>query len=141
MVQVLSELWPPSTSQTPQQQLNTFNLSKFPSHDCTGGGFGPVADDGYGVSYIVAGENLINFHVSSKFSSPETERAGLGMTAMDGDGMERLRGKPPAEWKAGRVKREGTARPQGRWAGPEPNKQVLEPGSSQSVNFPLRGRD
>ncbi|NXG69662.1 CPT1B palmitoyltransferase, partial [Baryphthengus martii] len=31
-----------------------------------------VADDGYGVSYIIAGENLITFHVSSKFSSPET---------------------------------------------------------------------
>lgn len=31
-----------------------------------------MADDGYGVSYIIAGENLITFHVSSKFSSPET---------------------------------------------------------------------
>lgn len=31
-----------------------------------------VADDGYGVSYIIVGENLINFHISSKRSSPET---------------------------------------------------------------------
>lgn len=31
-----------------------------------------MADDGYGVSYIIAGENLITFHISSKFSSPET---------------------------------------------------------------------
>lgn len=31
-----------------------------------------VADDGYGVSYILVGDDLINFHVSSKFSSPET---------------------------------------------------------------------
>lgn len=42
--------------------------------DCisAGGGFGPVADDGYGVSYIIAGEDLIFFHVSSKISSPVT---------------------------------------------------------------------
>lgn len=33
-----------------------------------------VADDGYGVSYIIVGENLITFHISSKFSSPETVR-------------------------------------------------------------------
>lgn len=31
-----------------------------------------VADDGYGVSYIIVGEDLINFHISSKCSSPET---------------------------------------------------------------------
>lgn len=31
-----------------------------------------VADDGYGVSYMIAGENTIFFHVSSKFSSSET---------------------------------------------------------------------
>lgn len=34
-----------------------------------------VADDGYGVSYILVGENLINFHISSKFSCPETVSA------------------------------------------------------------------
>lgn len=31
-----------------------------------------VADDGYGVAYIIVGENLINFHISCKCSSPET---------------------------------------------------------------------
>lgn len=29
-------------------------------------------DDGYGVSYMIAGENTIFFHVSSMFSSSET---------------------------------------------------------------------
>ncbi|EDO28060.1 predicted protein, partial [Nematostella vectensis] len=37
-----------------------------------GGGFGPVADDGYGVSYMVPDENRIFFHVSSKISSNKT---------------------------------------------------------------------
>lgn len=31
-----------------------------------------VADDGYGVSYIIVGEDMINFHVSSKYSCSET---------------------------------------------------------------------
>lgn len=31
-----------------------------------------VADDGYGVSYIICHEDMIMFHVSSKKSSPET---------------------------------------------------------------------
>jgi hypothetical protein len=33
---------------------------------------GPVADDGYGVSYIVMGEDRIFFHISSKKSSEKT---------------------------------------------------------------------
>uniref|UniRef100_A0A2I3HSE8 carnitine O-palmitoyltransferase n=1 Tax=Nomascus leucogenys TaxID=61853 RepID=A0A2I3HSE8_NOMLE len=37
-----------------------------------------VADDGYGVSYILVGENLINFHISSKFSCPETDSHRFG---------------------------------------------------------------
>uniref|UniRef100_A0A8C6USI3 carnitine O-palmitoyltransferase n=1 Tax=Neogobius melanostomus TaxID=47308 RepID=A0A8C6USI3_9GOBI len=37
-----------------------------------------VADDGYGVSYIIVGENLINFHISSKHSSPETDSHRFG---------------------------------------------------------------
>lgn len=36
------------------------------------GGFGPVADDGYGVSYIIAGEDLLFFHISSKASCATT---------------------------------------------------------------------
>ncbi|XP_074000301.1 carnitine O-palmitoyltransferase 1, muscle isoform isoform X2 [Numenius arquata] len=78
LAQVLSEPWRLSTSQTPQQQLKMFDLNKYPDHVSTGGGFGPVADDGYGVSYIIAGENLITFHVSSKFSSPETDSKRFG---------------------------------------------------------------
>jgi carnitine O-palmitoyltransferase 1, liver isoform len=34
-----------------------------------GGGFGPVTDRGYGVSYIIAGEDQISFHISSKKSA------------------------------------------------------------------------
>ncbi|KAM4677552.1 carnitine O-palmitoyltransferase 1, muscle isoform [Discoglossus pictus] len=75
---VLSEPWRLSTSQTPQQQLKMFDLEEFPNHVSAGGGFGPVADDGYGVSYIFAGENLITLHISSKFSSPETNSQRFG---------------------------------------------------------------
>ena len=42
-----------------------------------GGGFGPVAPDGYGVSYIIAGEDTLFFHVSSRKSSPETVGGGF----------------------------------------------------------------
>uniref|UniRef100_A0A8C1ZAJ6 Carnitine O-palmitoyltransferase 1, muscle isoform n=1 Tax=Cyprinus carpio TaxID=7962 RepID=A0A8C1ZAJ6_CYPCA len=76
--QVLSEPWRLSTSQTPQQQLNLIDIQKFPKYVGAGGGFGPVADDGYGVSYIIVGENLITFHISSKFSSPETDSFRFG---------------------------------------------------------------
>uniref|UniRef100_A0A2I3H011 Carnitine O-palmitoyltransferase 1, muscle isoform n=1 Tax=Nomascus leucogenys TaxID=61853 RepID=A0A2I3H011_NOMLE len=37
-----------------------------------------VADDGYGVSYMIAGENTIFFHISSKFSSSETNAQRFG---------------------------------------------------------------
>lgn len=63
-----------------------------------------VADDGYGVSYMMAGEDTIFFHISSKFSSSETvspllplrpvEGAPLGPRLVSGD-----RGQGPAwEW-------------------------------------------
>ncbi|XP_072525384.1 carnitine O-palmitoyltransferase 1, liver isoform isoform X1 [Salminus brasiliensis] len=76
--EVLSEPWRLSTSQTPLQQVDLFNLTKNPEYVTSGGGFGPVADDGYGVSYIILGENLINFHISSKHSSPETDSHRFG---------------------------------------------------------------
>lgn len=69
---VLSEPWRLSTSQTPHGQTSRFNVKENPACISAGGGFGPVADDGYGVSYIVAGEDLIFFHISSKISSPVT---------------------------------------------------------------------
>ncbi|XP_041093469.1 carnitine O-palmitoyltransferase 1, liver isoform-like [Polyodon spathula] len=76
--EVLSEPWRLSTSQTPVQQVELFDLVNHPDYISCGGGFGPVADDGYGVSYIIVGENLMNFHVSSKISSPETDSHRFG---------------------------------------------------------------
>ncbi|XP_050582116.1 carnitine O-palmitoyltransferase 1, liver isoform isoform X2 [Bombus affinis] len=73
--EVLSEPWKLSTSQTPHGQTSLINLKKHPNCISAGGGFGPVADDGYGVSYIIAGENLIFFHISCKRNSPETNAA------------------------------------------------------------------
>ncbi|CAH0521081.1 unnamed protein product [Peronospora belbahrii] len=77
----LSRPWRLSTSQQPQQQTDNWRLvenalqeSEFTIEDarCPGGGFGPVAEDGYGVSYMVAGENMLGFHISSKKSCPST---------------------------------------------------------------------
>lgn len=39
---------------------------------CPGGGFGPVSDDGYGVSYMIPGDQKIFFHVSAKNAAPGT---------------------------------------------------------------------
>ncbi|KAI5626275.1 carnitine palmitoyltransferase 1A, partial [Silurus asotus] len=86
---VLSEPWRLSTSQTPLQQPELFDLVNHPEFVSSGGGFGPVflaahsllrqvADDGYGVAYIIVGENLINFHISCKCSSPETDAQRFG---------------------------------------------------------------
>ncbi|RLW10557.1 hypothetical protein DV515_00002382, partial [Chloebia gouldiae] len=73
--EVLSEPWRLSTSQTPQQHID---LKKNPEMLSSGGGFGPVADDGYGVSYIILDENSIHFHVSSKISCSETDSHRFG---------------------------------------------------------------
>ncbi|XP_007502831.1 carnitine O-palmitoyltransferase 1, muscle isoform isoform X1 [Monodelphis domestica] len=78
LAQVLSEPWRLSTSQIAQFQIHMFDPEKYPNHIAAGGGFGPVADDGYGVSYMIAGENTIFFHVSSKFSSSETNAQRFG---------------------------------------------------------------
>uniref|UniRef100_A0A672SLH8 carnitine O-palmitoyltransferase n=1 Tax=Sinocyclocheilus grahami TaxID=75366 RepID=A0A672SLH8_SINGR len=51
--EVLSEPWRLSTSQTPLQQGELFDLVNHPEYVTTGGGFGPVADDGYGVAYVI----------------------------------------------------------------------------------------
>lgn len=42
--QVLSEPWRLSTSQTPQQQVELFDLERNPEYVSSGGGFGPVSD-------------------------------------------------------------------------------------------------
>ena len=48
-----------------------------PHNITSGGGFGPVAKDGYGVSYIIPGDYVLYFHVSSFKSSPDTVSGGL----------------------------------------------------------------
>ncbi|XP_015980819.1 carnitine O-palmitoyltransferase 1, muscle isoform [Rousettus aegyptiacus] len=78
LAEVLSEPWRLSTSQTTQFQIRMFDPNKYPNHLAPGGGFGPVADDGYGVSYMIAGEDTIFFHISSKFSSSETNAQRFG---------------------------------------------------------------
>uniref|UniRef100_A0A0V0G650 carnitine O-palmitoyltransferase n=1 Tax=Triatoma dimidiata TaxID=72491 RepID=A0A0V0G650_TRIDM len=77
--EVLSEPWRLSTSQTPHGQTSKLDLKKFPKCISAGGGFGPVADDGYGVSYIIAGEDLLFFHISSKKSCPETDSSKFAL--------------------------------------------------------------
>ncbi|KAG7244505.1 hypothetical protein INR49_030157 [Caranx melampygus] len=74
--EVLSEPWRLSTSQTPLQQVELFDLVRHPEY--VSSGVDLVADDGYGVSYIIVGEDLINFHISSKLSSPETDSHRFG---------------------------------------------------------------
>ena len=53
---------------------------KFSDSFCrgVGGGFGPVADDGYGVCYLITGEDQITFHISSKKACPDTDSVRLG---------------------------------------------------------------
>ncbi len=71
----LSEPWTLSTSQQPQQQTAMWNLKdpKWAKYISPGGGFGPVANDGYGVSYMQAGEDEMFFHISSKISATNTD--------------------------------------------------------------------
>lgn len=69
---VVKAKWQLSTSQTPHGQTSKMDLVKHPNCISAGGGFGPVADDGYGVSYIIAGEDLLFFHISSKKACAET---------------------------------------------------------------------
>ncbi|KAK2820306.1 hypothetical protein Q5P01_023265 [Channa striata] len=76
--EVLSDPWRLSTSQTPIQQVELFDMVNHPEYISCGGGFGPVADDGYGVSYCILGENLINFHISCKHSCPDTDARKFG---------------------------------------------------------------
>lgn len=82
---VMKHGWKLSTSQVPQQQANNEWL---PGHNGdnlprSSGGFGPVADDGYGVSYVICGENSFFFHVSSKRSCPATNSAVFRDTIFD----------------------------------------------------------
>ena len=58
--------------QTPTQQTGRLDYNKCSGLIAPGGGFGPVTKDGYGVSYIIPGDFVIFFHVSSFNSSPDT---------------------------------------------------------------------
>ena len=75
---VLSEPWRLSTSQTPSTQTDMLDVRKHPELISGGGGFGPVADDGYGISYIINGEDAIIFHISSKRSCGITNSSRMG---------------------------------------------------------------
>ncbi|KAK1881321.1 Carnitine O-palmitoyltransferase 1 liver isoform [Dissostichus eleginoides] len=75
--EVLSEPWRLSTSQSPMH-VEMFDIVNHPEYVSCGGGFGPVADDGYGVSYSFMGDNILNFHISCKHSCPETDAHKFG---------------------------------------------------------------
>lgn len=63
--QALGRAWKLSTSQQPQQQIAKNYLGTLPSHVdksayySPGGGFGPVVDEGYGVSYMITGMSTL----------------------------------------------------------------------------------
>ncbi|XP_007531401.2 carnitine O-palmitoyltransferase 1, brain isoform isoform X2 [Erinaceus europaeus] len=78
LAQVHSEQWQLATSQIPVQQLHLFDVHNFPDYVSSGGGFAPADDNGYGVSYIFMGDDLITFHISSKKSSTKTDSHRLG---------------------------------------------------------------
>ena len=75
---IIKRPWTLSTSQQPQQQvfnsnLPDINFAPFRKMCSPGGGFGPVSDDGYGVSYMLPTDYNIFFHVSSKRSCNTTD--------------------------------------------------------------------
>lgn len=71
--QAVSEPWRLSTSQGPHGQTPKYNFKKHPGLLGPGAGFGPVAYDGYAVSYIISGEDMISFHVSCNRSCSLTD--------------------------------------------------------------------
>ena len=62
-----------STSQIPQRQTKL--RGEDPKLLSPSGGFGPVSDLGYGVSYMMADDARTFFHVSSKRSCEKTDSA------------------------------------------------------------------
>jgi len=70
----LSRKWKLSTSQVLTAQVPShFHHPDTDQFQTPNGGFGPVADDGYGVSYNVYGSNMFHFNVSSKRSAENTD--------------------------------------------------------------------
>lgn len=80
-----SSKWRLSTSQQPQGQSGLWDLStpEMERYVSPGGGFGPVTDDGYGVSYMIAGESRLFFHVSSKNSCKTTDSKRFSNRVME----------------------------------------------------------
>jgi carnitine O-palmitoyltransferase 1 len=78
LTEVLSQPWRLSTSQTAPHQAGLVDLNKHPEFRPLGGGFGPVNEDGYGVSYVFCDDNTITFHVSSKRSCDKTDSYRFG---------------------------------------------------------------
>lgn len=71
---VFERKWKLSTSQVLTRQVpSQFHPKDTDPFHTPNGGFGPVADDGYGVSYCVFGETMFYFNVSSKKSCPTTD--------------------------------------------------------------------
>lgn len=73
LAEVLGEPWRLSTSQTPAEQTGKIDYNKRPDLISPGGGFGPVTEKGYGVSYIIQGDCHIYFHVSSFKDAENTD--------------------------------------------------------------------
>eukprot|EP00735_Rhodelphis_limneticus_P000316 TRINITY_DN1049_c0_g1::TRINITY_DN1049_c0_g1_i1::g.30045::m.30045 TRINITY_DN1049_c0_g1::TRINITY_DN1049_c0_g1_i1::g.30045 ORF type:complete len:774 (+),score=262.38,sp/Q63704/CPT1B_RAT/43.24/2e-178,Carn_acyltransf/PF00755.15/2.3e-169 TRINITY_DN1049_c0_g1_i1:107-2428(+) len=79
--EALSFKWTLSTSQTPTRQTTLWApdaTEKYVEFLSPGGGFGPVTDDGYGISYMIVGERAVYFHVSAKRSCPTTDSVKFG---------------------------------------------------------------
>uniref|UniRef100_A0A1I8JG60 carnitine O-palmitoyltransferase n=1 Tax=Macrostomum lignano TaxID=282301 RepID=A0A1I8JG60_9PLAT len=74
----LKSQWKLSTSQTPHGLTGKLDLTRHPELVSCGGGFGPVSYDGYGVSYIIGGEDTIFFHISSRVSCQQTSSRRFG---------------------------------------------------------------
>ncbi|XP_004597220.2 carnitine O-palmitoyltransferase 1, brain isoform isoform X1 [Ochotona princeps] len=83
LAQVHSEQWHLSTSQVPVQQMHLFDVHNYPDYVCSGGGFGPADDHGYGVSYVFMGDDRLTFHISSRKSSTKTDSRRLGQHVED----------------------------------------------------------
>lgn len=70
---IIQRPWKLSTSQVPPDQTNMKTEdSRGEDLKFTSGGFGAVAKDGYGVSYVVLKKGGIFFHISSYFSCQKT---------------------------------------------------------------------
>ncbi|OQS06413.1 choline/Carnitine O-acyltransferase [Thraustotheca clavata] len=82
--EALQRPWRLSTSQQPQQQTDNWKTvaqlldpKAYEGMVCPGGGFGPVAKDGYGVSYMIAGDSNMFFHISSDKSAGMTSSSAF----------------------------------------------------------------